>query len=196
MIRLDFKDDRLIIDVQFIQVPEFLEVKDYYGKEKAKLDKFFLYIYFMYSLDENNTFRDISSNVKTVQVIYRIWKKKLEVPPFNKEELKLLDKASDAFITRSSSEEERMVAEIDRKIEQIRKTVEDTRPKIIEVFNDRTGETKFVTNMEILNKAINSIPSILETKEKLIASMKRQSFNLRNKGGRSRTSFREKGLLK
>jgi len=196
MITLDFKEDRLIVTVKFVQVPEFLEVKNYYGKDKVKLDRFFLYIYFMYSLDENNTFRDISSNVKEQQVIYRIWKKKLDGPPFSDEEIELLEKASDAFIMRSSSEEERMVAEIDKKIEQIRKTVEETNPKIIETYNDRTGETKFVTNMDILNKAINSIPSILETKEKLISSMKKQSFNTRNRGGRNRTSFREKGLLK
>ena len=195
-IKLNFKEDKLIIDVNFIQLEEFMDVKNHYGDDKAKLDKMFLYIYYMYSLDEENDFRDLDSRVKGEQAVYRIWKKRVAFPPFSKKEKELLTKAADTYVMFSSTEEERMVNEIDRKIEQIRKTVKETEPRIIEQTNEKTGEIKFSTNMEILNKAINSIPTILETKEKLISSMKKQSFNTRNRGGRSQTSFREKGLLK
>jgi len=195
-IKLNFKDDKLIIDVNFVQLEEFMDIKEYYKKDKSKLDKMFLYMYYMYSLDEENDFRDLDSRVKGEQAVYRIWKRREKYPPFNKKEQELFDKAADTYILFSSTEEERMISEIDRKIEQIRKTVKETKPRIVEQMNDKTGEIKFATNMEILNKAINSIPTILETKEKLISSMKKQSFSTRNKGGRSRTSFREKGLLK
>ena len=194
-IKLNFKDDRLIIDVRFLQLEEFVALKEFYGKDKKKMDQTFLYMYYMYSLDEENTFRDLDSRVKGEQAVYRVWKKREAQPPFTKEEKELFEKAVDAYVMFSSTEEERMISEIDRKIEQIRKTVKSTEPQIVEVVNEKTGEIKFVTNMEILNKAINSIPTILETKEKLISSMKKQSFNTRNRGGRSRTSFREKGLL-
>ncbi|MCK5788528.1 MAG: hypothetical protein KAH32_05995 [Chlamydiia bacterium] len=194
-IKLQFKDDRLIVDVNFVQIEEFLNIKEYYAKDKTKLDKMFLYIFYMYSLEEDNTFRDLDSRVKSEQAVYRIWKKRLPKPPFSKKEETLFEEASSAYILFSATEEERMVYEIDSKIEQIRKTVKETSPRIIEQVNDKTGEIKFATNMEILNKAINSIPMMLETKEKLISAMKKQSFSLRNKGGRSRTSFREKGLL-
>jgi hypothetical protein len=195
-IKLNFKNDKLIIDVNFLQLEEFTLIKEYYGKDKTKLDKMFLYMFYMYSLSEENDFRDLDSRVKGEQAVYRIWKTREAIPPFNKKEAKLFENAVDAYVLFSSTEEERMVSEIDRKIEQIRETVKNTKPRIVEQTNDKTGEIKFVTNMEILNKAINSIPTILETKEKLISSMKKQSFNTRNRGGRSQTSFREKGLLK
>ena len=195
-IKLNFKDDKLIIDVNFVQLSEFMDIKKHYDKDKTKLDRLFLYMYYMLSLDEENDFRDLDSRVKGEQAVYRIWKKREAIPPFTKKEKELYEKAADTYVMFSSTEEERMVNEIDRKIEQIRKTVKSTEPKIIEVINEKTGEIKFATNMEILNKAINSIPTIIETKEKLISSMKKQSVNTRNRGGRSQTSFREKGLLK
>jgi hypothetical protein len=194
-IKLEFRDDKLIVNVQFVQVEEFIKLKEFYGKNKAKADKTFLYLYYMYSLDEDNVFRDLDSRVKKEQAIYRVWKKREAEPPFTKKEKELFEKAVSSYVMFSSREEERMIEEIDRKIEQIRKTVKETTPRILEQENDR-GEVKFVTNMDILNKAINSIPGILETKEKLISAMKKQSFNTRNKGGRTQTSFREKGLLK
>ena len=193
-IKLNFKEDRLIIDVNFISLDEFMVIKEHYGTNKQKLDRMFLYMFYMYSLDESNIFRDLDNRLKKEQAIYRIWKKREKEPPFNSKELTLFDEAVDAYILFSSTEEERMISEIDRKIEQIRKTVKETKPRIIEQVNDKTGEVKFATNMEILNKAINSIPVILETKEKLISSMKKQSFSTRNRGGKQ-TSFREKGVL-
>jgi len=196
-IRLDFKDDKLIIDVNFIMIDEFMKVKKYYNKSKQKvaLDKAFLYIFFMYSLDEKNVFRDTDSRVKKEQVIYRVWKKKLEEPPVTKEEMKLIEDAAEAYIFFSTTEEERTIEEIDRKMEQIRYTIKNTKPKIMEQTNPNTGITSFVSNVDIINKAIKELPTLLEVKEKLIASMKRQSMSLRNKGGRTRTSFRERGLL-
>ena len=193
-IKLNFIDDRIIIDVNFLSIEEFTTLKEHYGASKQKLDHMFLYMFYMYSLNENNIFRDLDNRLKKEQAIYRIWKKREKEPPFSKKELEMFNKAVDAYILFSTTEEERMIAEIDRKIEQIRMTVKNTEPQILEQMNDKTGEVKFVTNMEILNKAINSIPTILETKEKLISSMKKQSFSTRNRGGKQ-TSFREKGVL-
>jgi len=194
-IKLEFRDEKLIININFLQIEECVKLKDYYGKNKAAADKTFLYMYYMYSLDENNSFRDLDSRTKKEQAIYRVWKKRESTPPFKKDEAELFYDAVEAYIMFSSTEEERMIFEIDRKIEQIRKTVKETEPRIVEQVNDKTGEIKFTTNMDILNKAINSIPTMLETKDKLISAMKKQSFSTRNKGGRTRTSFREKGLL-
>jgi len=194
-IKLDFKDDRLIVNVNFLQIEEFVDVKEHYGKKKDKLDKFFLCIYFMFSLDEENAFRDLDGSMKKEQIIYRIWKSRDANPPFDKKEKELYEKAADAYILHSSTEEERAVEELNRKMEQLRNTIKETTPKIMEQMHPTTGVTSFVTNIDIINKAIKELPTILEVKEKLIASMKRQSINTRNRGGTKQTSFREKGLL-
>jgi len=195
-IKLDFKDDRLMINVNFVQVREFMDVKEFYGvKKKDKLDKLFLYIYHMFSLDEENAFRDLDGKMKKEQVIYRIWKSRDPEPPFTKKELELYELAADAYVLVSSNEEERAVEELNRKMEQLRETIRDTKPKIMEQMHPTTGVTSFVTNIDIINKAIKELPTILEVKEKLIASMKRQSINTRNRGGTKQTSFREKGML-
>lgn len=195
-IKLSFIEDRIQIDVNFLQIEEFVHVKKFYGtKKKAKMDQSFLYMYYMYSLDEENAFRDLDGEMKKEQAVYRVWKKRAKEPPFEGKELALFEAAADAYILFSSTEEERAVEELNRKMEQMRKTIKDTKPKIIEQVNPTTGILSFVSNMDILNKAIEKLPSILEVKEKLIASMKRQNMNTRNRGGRSQTSFREKGLL-
>ena len=196
-IKLNFKEDRIQIDVNFLQLEEFVNIKKYYDeqKNKKKMDQVFLYMYYMYSLDEENAFRDLDGEMKKEQALYRVWKKRLKEPPFDKKEKELFDKAVDAFILFSSTEEERAVEELNRKMEQMRKTIKETTPKIMEQINPNTGVTSFVSNMDILNKAIEKLPAILETKEKLIASMKRQNMNTRNRAGRKQTSFREKGLL-
>jgi hypothetical protein len=195
-IKLNFKEDRIIIDVNFLQLEDFVAIKEYYGpKKKSKTDKMFLYIYYMFSLSEENAFRDLDGRMKKEQVIYRIWKSRDAEPPFDKKELSLFNKAADAFILHSSTEEERAVEELNRKMEQLRETIRDTAPKIVEQINPSTGVTSFVTNIDIINKAIKELPTILEVKEKLIASMKRQSINTRNRGGTKQTSFREKGML-
>jgi len=195
-IKLTFIEDRIQIDVNFLQIEELVNLKKFYGsKRKVKMDQSFLYMYYMYSLDEENSFRDLDGEMKKEQAIYRVWKKREKEPPFTKEESELFYKAADAYILFSSTEEERAVEELNRKMEQMRKTIKDTKPKIVEQMNPTTGITSFVSNMDIINKAIEKLPSILEVKEKLIASMKRQNMNTRNRGGRNQTSFREKGLL-
>jgi hypothetical protein len=80
-IKLNFREERVIIDVNFLLIDAFLELKKFYGKDKKKLDKAFYYIYFMYSLDEDNIFRDLDSRVKTEQVIYKVWGKKETASP-------------------------------------------------------------------------------------------------------------------
>ena len=195
-IKLNFVDDRVIIDVEFLLLEEFVDIRTHYGpKKKPAMDKMFMYMYFMFSLDEQNVFRDLAGDMKQEQAVYRVWKERSKEPPFIKKEKELFDAAADAFVLHSSTEEERAVEELNRKMEQIRLTIKNTEPKIMEQINPNTGVTSFVTNIDIINKAIKELPTILEVKEKLIASMKRQSINTRNRGGRSRTSFREKGIL-
>jgi glutathionyl-hydroquinone reductase len=195
-IKLNFKDDRIIVDVNFLQLEEFIAIKNFYGaKKKDKMDKLFLYIYYMFSLDEENSFRDLDGKMKKEQVIYRVWKLRDADPPFTEKEKELYNAAADAYVLVSSTEEERAVEELNRKMEQLRETIRDTKPKIMEQINPNTGVTSFVTNIDIINKAIKELPTILEVKEKLIASMKRQSINTRNRGGTKQTSFREKGML-
>ena len=195
-IKLVFVEDRIQIDVNFLQLEEMVALKKFYGsKRKTKMDQSFLYMYYMFSLDEENAFRDLDGEMKKEQAIYRVWKKREEEPPFTLDERELFNAAADAYIMFSSTEEERAVEELNRKMEQMRKTIKDTTPKIMEQINPTTGITSFVSNMDILNKAIEKLPNILDVKEKLIASMKRQNMNTRNRGGRKQTSFREKGLL-
>ncbi|MCK5788256.1 MAG: hypothetical protein KAH32_04630 [Chlamydiia bacterium] len=195
-IKLNFVDEKIQVDVNFYQVEEFVSLKTYYGNEKKlKMNQVFLYIYYMYSLDEDNAFRDLDGSMKKTQIVYRIWKKREEKPPFDKKELPLIEKAIDAYLLYSAVEEERIVEGLNRKMEQIRYAIDNTTPKILEQINPNTGITSFVSNVDILNKAIEKLPVILEVKEKLIASMKRQNMNTRNRGGVKKTSFREKGLL-
>lgn len=87
----------------------------------------------------------------------------------------LVDEGLAAYVKAYEIPEVRMVRIFNDKIDQIRKLVKDTDPEIVKTTNPTTGAVSFSSNVDILTKSMEKIDSLMATKERLEAKIRRES---------------------
>ncbi len=92
---------------------------------------------------------------------------------FEEGENELLEEAIDQYRNAYESVGDRTVRIFDTKIDQIRNLIEDTEPVITP--STTRGQTTYASNFPILNKMMQELSNLMDTKEALEARVKKQS---------------------
>lgn len=69
---------------------------------------------------------------------------------------------------------DRMLKSFDKKIDEMRKLADDTKPKISESKNDKTGKIEFTTNTTMIANTLLSVDKLMEARDKMVAKLKNQ----------------------
>ena len=165
MITFTMKSGRLQMEESFLMVPEFVTIwKSDKTKDKKNAHKLLFYVYLMCDLTENCPTKDLGQETKDAQCRFMAFGTKDYI--FNgREEVMVID-AIDSYVLLNEVPEERMLRTYDAKIDQIRILLDATKPAIQEGLN-KDGNTIYSTNVDIINKALKEISSLVKAKHDL-----------------------------
>jgi len=189
MIQFTLVKDKVVLD------PNIVLFKELHELYKIKRGPDFLKsIYYTYSREADNPFRDLSQMIleeNVLQVIFGVgtWE---EVEMTNKER-DLYEAAENLFVKYNETSEARLEKSINKKLDEISTMLDETKPKI-ETSYTKTGEIKFNTNLNIILNLFTKIETILKGKTVLQNAIRKQEGAGKTRGGGS-TSFREMGTL-
>lgn len=189
MLKFTLVNNKIALD------PNIVLLEDLHNLYKEKRgEKLLQVIYFMYSRDTENPFRDLDQITIAENVISSVFKKKsLTELNLTAREAKLFSKAEKIFIKHNITSEARLEKAIDKKLDEISTMLNDTTPTIEESVT-KSGEVKFNTNLTIILNLFTKIETIMKSKSVLQAAIRKQEGTGRIKGGGT-TSFREMGML-
>lgn len=141
-------------------------------KGKPKATKALMYIFFRYDLSDDNPLSDIPYNKKREEALLRAYGDKDY--DLNKEEggdvwKNAVEAAGIAYRDEVVPDYQKDIAVYDKKMDQTREMLKITAPKIIKNEGGANGSVGFSTNIDIINKSLASILTIIQTKGSLIS---------------------------
>ena len=189
MIRFTIVKNKIVLDPNIVL---FKDLHDLYKLPRG--EKFLQVIYYMYSREGDNPFKNVSQIVLEENVLQAVFHKASweELEATDKEE-KAYDKAKDIFIKYNETSESRLEKSMNKKLDEISKMMDDTEPAIERNFT-KSGEIKFTSNLGIILSMFTKIETIMKGKAVLQNAIMKQEAAGRVKGGGT-TSFRERGML-
>lgn len=169
----------------------FKELESLYKEKDGQ--KYLQVIYYLYSRDSDNSFRDLSRLVVEENVLQAVFNKR------SWSELKMsrsLEKkyelAKNLFIEYTSTTESRLEESMNKKLDEIAMML-DTIAPVIDQSVVPSGETKFNTNLTIILNLFSKVEGIMKSKGVLRSAILRTEAVGKVRGGGT-TSFRERGL--
>jgi hypothetical protein len=190
MLKFTLAKGKIVLDtniVLFQELAELYKVKD--G------EKYLQTIYYMYSRDADNTFRDIDKRMVEENVFMAVFRVQNRAALKMSDKLNTLyDKAAEVFKYYNTTTESRLEATMDSKLDEITTLIEETSP-VIEENTTTSGEIKFTTNLTIILNLFSKVETIMKSKGILQREILKQEGAKRIRGGGT-TSFREMGVLK
>jgi len=171
----------------------FKELKALYDVKEGQ--KFLQVIYYRYSRDVENPFRDLNESVIDENVLRAVFNKShwkdLKVPKAT--QIKF-DAAEELFLKYNTTAETRLLKSVNKKLDQISTLLNKTEPVIAQEIAN-SGETKFNTNLTIILNLFSKIETIMKSKSLLMNAIRKEEASGKVRGGGS-TSFKEKGMLR
>jgi ABC-type uncharacterized transport system permease subunit len=153
----------VIKDAKTVVFKEFTAILDTYTLDKAT--KLLLFVFFMEELTRENPLRDVPQNEQYRQALHRAFNK--EDYTFSPEELTHVEAARKAYVTYSQTAEERLLRNLDHKIDEINLLLATTKYEITAVTDKDDNVTNYISNSDLITKTVNSVKSIRDTKTML-----------------------------
>lgn len=179
MIKFEFRKEKVVLTPQFHLFQEFIDIwKSDRKVSKPRANKIFFFIFLLCDLSEDNPLRDIPSEVKEEEALYRAYGDKKH--SFTKKELLLLIPAVDCYIKYNKTAEERILEAFDSKAVELRDTLEVVKPETYENYKD--GVTAFVSNSSIITKGLKELDSVKKLKINVINAIRREAMTQRVRG--------------
>lgn len=190
MISFTIVKDKIVLDPNIVL---FKELSALY-KHKPRGEKLLRVIYYLHSRDKENPFRDLDQSIvleNVLQVVFNVgsW----DELKLTETEKKLYRDAENIFIQYNLTAEARLEKAIDKKMDEITKMLNETKPAIEESVT-KSGEVKFTTNLNIILNLFTKIETIMKSKNVLRNAILKQEGEGKVRGGGT-TSFREMGTL-
>lgn len=148
-------------------------LKDIWDKDrsrtKEKAIEMLSYIHLSSQIDPEAPFFASAKHEVKQLAMRNIWRDK---PPKGIEKY---DDAIEEYKKAYESPEVRIISTFNNKIDEIKILLDDTKPKLTENYNDKTGVTTYASNIGIITKAMKEIDELMDEKEKLEQRVRRQS---------------------
>lgn len=195
MLKFVLSKDRVILDKNIILLDEFNNILKY-GEKKKNLDlanSMLLYIYLCCDLSEENPMKDVDFRQKPQQALSRAFKDKNK--KFTLVEQELLDSGMDAYNYFNETAAERSEIAIDKKIDEARSKLEETKIEVVRNQNPQTEVVSFVSNESIITKIAQQINEMMSLKLTMKQTAMKIQSTSRVKGNKG-SSLIERGIFK
>ena len=192
MLHFDMQNQIAVVDAtNVILIPELGRL--YTKLNLALRDKVFTYIHVVAQIDTKAPFFSADPEEIRDLALRNYFNEEV---PFPDRYANPIENALTAYIKAYETPEVRMVKIFNEKIDQLRKLIKDTTPEIVKVTNPNTGVVSFSSNVDILTKTMEKIDSLMATKERLEAKIRRESEGKGSFRGNKKPSRLEREAMK
>lgn len=189
---LTIRKERVVTDAKFFLFKPFTDIWNWDKTEdKDKAHKMLRFIYLLCDITEECPLKDVPSQKREPEALFYAYKDKDY--KFTKKEHALVNAGIECYIKCNESAEERLLEEFDLKAEELRNKLEETMPEAVENFNN--GVTSFVSNSEIITRALKELDVVKKSKINVISAIKREALSQRVRGAAA-LSPNSRGLIK
>lgn len=179
MIKFKFHKERIQVTPQFYLFTEFTDIWNWDKQPgKPKANKLLYFVFLLCDLSQENPLRDVASEQKESESLYRVYGDKLH--QFTKKERELLEPAIECYSKYNETSEERILESFDEKATELREAIEKALPETFE--NVKDGVTTFVTNSSIITKGLKELDAVKKLKINVINSIRREAMSQRVRG--------------
>jgi uncharacterized protein YdhG (YjbR/CyaY superfamily) len=188
----NIRKEKIVTDPRFFLFKQFTDIWDWDKTEtKDKAHKMLRFIYLLCDITEECPLKDVPTQKRESEALFHAYKDKNYT--FTKKERELVQAGIECYIKYNESAEERLLSEFDNKAEELRNKLEDTMPEAVE--NIRNGVKTFVSNSEIITRALKELDVVKKSKVHVISAIKREALSQRVRGAAS-LSPNARGLIK
>jgi hypothetical protein len=185
------RKERVITDEKFFLFKPFVDIWEWdKSEDKEKANKMLRFIYLLCDITEECPLKDVPSQKREAEALFHAYKDKDY--KFTKKERELVTAGIECYIKYNETAEERLLSEFDNKAEELRAKLEETMPETIENF--KNDVTTFVSNSEIITRALKELDSVKKSKIAVISAIKREALSQRVRGAAA-LSPNSRGLI-
>ena len=191
----NYKDGKLLINDESLLIPEFKALYDLGDIGIKHLQ----YIYLIADISDDNPLRNIQENEKEDKAEKICYSVNPDSPFFiglatEEAAREMITTAYNVYLKLNETSPTRLLISIDKKIDQIRVTLEELQPKVVENYNEKTGATTFASNLKLITDALQEIDSLMGTRESISKRIQKEDRKVKSKGNKERSPLQE-GLL-
>lgn len=189
-------NNNFTINDESLLISEFKELFDL-GEIGLQHLKF---VYLVCDISEDNPFRNMDykeKEEKAEAICYSKDKTSIFYIGLAQSEeiINLITRAYHKYNELTETSPKRLIVDIDNKIDEIRRLVKTTEPKIHENINVKTGAITFATNLKIITDVLQEIDSLMATRESIDKRINKEATKVKAKGNKERSPIQE-GMLK
>jgi hypothetical protein len=186
------RKEKIVTDERFFLFKPFVDIWEWdKTDDKEKAHKMLRFIYLLCDITEECPLKDVPSQKRESEALFHAYKDKEY--KFTKKEHELVTAGISCYIKYNESAEERLLSEFDNKAEELRSKVEETMPETLENF--KNGVISFVSNSEIITRALKELDSVKKSKIAVIGAIKREALSQRVRGAAA-LSPNARGLIR
>ena len=175
----EIKKEKIVTDPKFFLFKAFVDIWNWdksINKDKAHM--MLRFIYLLCDISEECQLKDTPSQKRESEALFHAYKDRDY--RFTKKERELVEAGVACYIKYNESAEERLLSEFDKKAEELRSKLEDTTPEALE--NNSKGVISFVSNSDIITKALKELDNVKKSKISVISAIKREALTQRVRG--------------
>jgi hypothetical protein len=185
------RKERVITDEKFFLFKPFVDIWEWdKSEDKDKANKMLRFIYLLCDITEECPLKDVPTQKREAEALFHAYKDKDY--KFTKKERELVEAGIECYIKYNETAEERLLGEFDNKAEELRAKLEETMPETVENF--KNDVTTFVSNSEIITRALKELDSVKKSKIAVISAIKREALSQRVRGAAA-LSPNSRGLI-
>lgn len=185
------RKERVITDEKFFLFKPFVDIWEWdKSEDKEKANKMLRFIYLLCDITEECPLKDVPTQKREAEALFHAYKDKDY--KFTKKERELVEAGIECYIKYNETAEERLLGEFDNKAEELRAKLEETMPETVENF--KNDVTTFVSNSEIITRALKELDSVKKSKIAVISAIKREALSQRVRGAAA-LSPNSRGLI-
>lgn len=185
------RKERIVTDAKFFLFKAFTDIWEWDKSEnKDKAQKMLRFIYLLCDITDECPLKDVPGPKREAEALFHAYKDKEY--KFTKKERALVTAGIDTYVKYNESAEERLLGEFDNKADELRSKLEETMPETLE--NYKNGVLTFVSNSEIITRALKELDVVKKSKINVISAIKREALTQRVRGAAA-LSPNSRGLL-
>lgn len=190
-ISFEIKKERIVTDAKFFLFKEFVDIWNWdKSEQKDKAHRMLRFIFLLCDITEECQLKDVPANKRESEALFHAYKDKNY--KFTKKERALVEAGISCYIKYNETAEERLLDEFDHKAEELREKLEDTTPEAVK--NCDKGVTSFVSNSDIITRALKELDTVKKSKISVISAIKREAMTQRVRGAAA-LSPNSRGLI-
>lgn len=185
MLKFTIDKNQVVLEPTQLAIPAIKKIWDSdKSTTKKRANQLLLFVYYFYDLD--SPFYDLDEREKE-----QVCLKNSIGDKITDDESKMLEELISLYKKLNETSEKRFLAIFDKKIDDLRELLSDTKPEIISNENNQ-GVTIFTTNTKIITDLMKAFTELSENKQKIVDSLEKRSNNSKIRGDKQLSVLEKK----